>query len=64
MAEYFERTTVEGHFRTKREASKWAKEKRDAGFEVGGPFDNGGFAFNHEYPWEAKASFSATVETA
>lgn len=61
MAEYFERTTIEGHFRSKSDALKWIKAKRADGFEISGPFENT-FAFSRERPWEAKASFSASVE--
>lgn len=63
MTEYIERTIIEGHFRTKVTALKWVEEKRADGFEINGPFNNGGFAFSHEHPWEVKASFSASVET-
>lgn len=63
MLRYFERTTKEAHFRTKVEAACWAKLKREAGYEIAGPFENGGFALNPEFPWEARATSSMEVET-
>lgn len=62
MLRYFERTTKEAHFHTEAEAQCWAKLKHEAGYEIAGPFENGGFALNHEFPWKVRATSSMEVE--
>jgi hypothetical protein len=61
---YLEQSTVAGSFKSKADGERWCDEKRNEGYSVKGPFNNKMFAFSHEYPWEATAMATFTIEGA